>query len=162
MPIPVSTLTHVAALASAVPQLTVSLDTHGGTTVIVGDFPEASMCAHAFRNVASQWPAHGEHQPCVDEIHFDGGVARGPLLATGPVRWFVTDLPAQRAVHALRRVRPRSQGADVAVRFDALLAVSVVRLESAELSEEALDELATAAYAACAVDHLMQAVADVS
>ncbi|WP_061960798.1 hypothetical protein [Demequina flava] len=159
MSISVSALAHVAALASAVPQLTVSLDTHGGTTVIVGDFAEASMCAHAFRHVVSQWPAQNAHDPCVEQIHFDGGHARGPLLAAGPVRWFVTDLSAQRAVSALRSVRPRAQGAAASVRFDSVLAVSVVRFESDVLDADALDELATSAYAACAVEHLVNEAA---
>lgn len=159
MTVSVSTLAQVAALASAVPHLTVSLDTHGGTTVIVGDFPEASMCAHAFRHVVSQWPAEGAHEPCVDEIHFDGGQARGPVLATGPVRWFVAELPAQRAVGALKTVRPRAQGASAAVRFDAVLGVSVVRLESDTLEDAELDEVATAAYAACEVESLLAGAA---
>lgn len=155
MSITVSTLGHVAALAAAVPQLTVSLDTHSGSTVIIGDFAEASMCSHAFRHVVSQWPEEGMHQPCVETIHFDGATPRGPVLATGPVRWFATDLCAQRTVGALRTVKPRAAGADAQVRFDTVLGICVVRLESETLTDEELDELATRAYAACVTDHLL-------
>ncbi|MFV0287465.1 MAG: hypothetical protein ACK5IM_13940 [Demequina sp.] len=157
MTIPVSTLVQVSALAAAVPQLTVSLDTDGGTTVIVGDFPEASMCTHAFRHVVANWPAHGGHQPCVDEIHFDGAEGRGAVLAQGEARWFVSELAAQATVTALRTVGPRSRGAEAQVRFDSVLGVSVVRLASTTLTAEALDELATEAYAACVTEHLLLA-----
>ena len=157
MSVPVSTLVHVSALASAVPQLTVSLDTDSGSTIIVGDFPEASMCTHAFRQVVAHWPEHGEHAPCVGEIVFDGAERRGAVLAQGDARWFVTDLAAQPAVSALRSAKPRSRGADVHVRFDTVLGVSVVRVASTILTDSELDDLATEAYAACATEHLLAA-----
>ncbi|MFV0633845.1 hypothetical protein [Demequina sp.] len=155
MSMPVSTLTHVAALAGAVPHLTVSLDTDSGSTVIVGDFPEASLCTHAFRQVIADWPSESGHAPCVEEIHFDGAEARGSVLATGAVRWFSTSLVAQRAVTALRRAREGQARVSVQVRFDALLGVSVVRMESTDLSAEELDEAAIGAYATCETEHLL-------
>ncbi|WP_084106000.1 hypothetical protein [Demequina sp. NBRC 110056] len=158
MTMPVSTLTHVAALAGAVPQLTVSLDTDNGATVIVGDFPEASLCTHAFRQVMADWPTQSDHAPCVEEIHFDGAEARGPVLATGAVRWFSTGLGAQRAVAALREARKGQPKLSVQVRFDAMLAVSVVRMETDTLSDEDLDEAAIAAYATCEAESLLASV----
>ncbi|WP_144276297.1 hypothetical protein [Demequina sp. NBRC 110053] len=155
---PVSTLTHVAALAGAVPHLTVSLDTDNGATVIVGDFPEASLCTHAFRQVIADWPTESGHAPCVDDIHFDGADARGPVLATGQVRWFSTGLGAQRAVAALRTSRRGQQKISVQVRFDALLAVSVVRMESDALADDELDDAAIAAYATCEAESLLASV----
>lgn len=157
MTVPVSTLVQVSALAAAVPQLSVSLDTDGGSTVVVGDVPEASMCPHAFRHVVANWPADGVHEPCVDAIRFEGADARGVVLSQGQSRWFVSDLAAQQTVAALRAIKPRSRGAVVQVRFDSVLAVSVVRLESDTLSADALDDLATEAYAACATEHLLWA-----
>ncbi|WP_084128995.1 hypothetical protein [Demequina sp. NBRC 110055] len=157
MTVPVSTLVHVSALAAAVPQITVSLDTDGGSTVVVGDVPHASMCPHSFRHVVATWPADGGHEPCVDAIRFDGADSRGAVLAQGQSRWFVSELAAQPTVAALRAIKPRSRGAVVQVRFDAVLAVSVVRLESDTLAAEALDDLATEAYAACATEHLLWA-----
>lgn len=155
MPTSVTTLAHVAALAAAVPHLTVSLETRGGSTVIVGDFPEASMCAHAFRQVVQQWPSQGDHEPCVDAVHFDGADERGPVLATGAVRWFVSELGAQPTVSALRGARPDGPRVDTRVRFDAELGMSVVRMASADLDADALDEAATLAYAACLAEQLI-------
>ncbi len=154
---PVSTLGHIAALAAAIPHLTVSLDTHGGSTVIVGDFPEASMCSHAFRQVVTQWPAHSDHHPCVETVVFDGADERGPVLATGPVRWFATDLSAEQTVSVLRASKPRSSGISVQVRFDTVLGLSVVRMESSQMDDAALDDIAIAAYAGCEVAHLIGA-----
>lgn len=155
MTVPVSTLIHVSALASAVPQLTVSLDTDSGSTVIVGDFAEASMCAHAFRHVVANWPADGGHEPCVTAIHFDGAERRGAVLAQGDARWFVSEMSATRTVTALRQIKPRSRGAEVHVRFDAVLGVSVVRLASSSIDPAAIDDLATQAYATCVTEHLV-------
>ncbi|WP_062136000.1 hypothetical protein [Demequina aestuarii] len=155
MPISVTTLAHVAALAAAVPRITVSLDTPSGSTIIVGDFPEASMCTHAFRQFVQQWPVDAQHQPCVDAVHFDGAQERGPVLATGPSRWFVSELAAQPAVAALRAARPDGPRIDTRVRFDPLLGLSVVRMASDQLSETELDEAATLAYAACLAEHLI-------
>jgi len=160
--VPVSTLSHIAALAASVPHLTVALDTHSGSAVTVGDGPEASMCAHAFRQVVANWPEDGDHAPCVDQIRFDGADERGPVLATGRVRWFVSDLSAQDTIAALRGARPegpRGPRVDTRVRHDATLGVSIVRMESAELDHVALDERATAAYAACLAEHLIGAAA---
>lgn len=159
MSVPVSTLSHVAALAASVPHLTVSLETHSGSTVIVSDTPEASMCAHAFRHVVADWPEDGDHAPCVDEIRFDGAHERGPLLATGPVRWWVSDLSAQATIAAVRASRPDGPRVDTRVRFDSTLGVSIVRMESRELDDAALDERATIAYAACLAEHLISAAA---
>ncbi|MFW2512148.1 hypothetical protein ACNI3K_00020 [Demequina sp. SO4-13] len=155
MPTSVITLAHVAALAAAVPRITVSLDTRGGSTVIVGDFPEASMCTHAFRQVVTEWPADAAHEPCVEAIHFDGAEERGPVLATGVERWFVSELDAQAAVAALRDARPDGPRIDTRVRFDPVLALSVVRMASDRLSAAELDAAATLAYAACLAEHLM-------
>ena len=155
MSVPVSTLTHVAALAAAVPQLTVSLDTHSGSTVIVGDFPEASLCTHAFRRVVADWPADGDHAPCVDGVHFDGAQERGPVLGSGAVRWFVSDLPAQATATALRSARSDGPRIDTRVRFDTMLGVSVVRMECGQVDALELDEAATLAYAACLAEHLI-------
>lgn len=155
MTVPLSTLTHAAALAGAVPQLTVSLETRGGSTVIVGDFPEASMCAHAFREAVTQWPADGTRPPSVDAVRFDGAHERGPVLATGQVRWFVSDLAAQPTVSTLRAARPDGPRIDTRVRFDGELGLSVVRMESDVMTPDELDEAATHAYAACLADHLI-------
>lgn len=159
MPTSVTTLAHVAALAAAVPRLTVSLDTRGGSTVIVGDFPEASMCTHAFRQVVQQWPSHGDHEPYVDAVHFDGAEERGPVLATGAVRWFVSELASQPTVAALRGARPEGPRVDTRVRFDSVLGLSVVRMASADLDADQLDEAATLAYASCLAEHLISVAA---
>ncbi|GIG53612.1 hypothetical protein [Demequina activiva] len=159
MPTPVSTLVHVAALATSVPQVTFSLDTTGGSTVVIGDFAEASMCTHAFRQVVAQWPAHGDHAPCVEAIHVEGAIERGPVLADGAARWFVSELGAQATIAAIRTAREGGPHVDTRVRFDSVLAVSVVRMASDSLDSDALDEAATLAYAACLAEHLIDAAA---
>lgn len=159
MPTPVSTLVHVAALATAVPRVTFSLDTTGGSVVVIGDFPEASMCTHAFRQVVAQWPASGDHAPCVEAIHVEGATERGPVLADSTARWFVSDLAAQATIAAIRAARAGGPHVDTRVRFDTMLGVSVVRMASESLMPEELDEAATLAYGACLTEHLIAAAA---
>lgn len=161
MSVPLSTLVHASALAAAVPQLTVSFDTHGGSTVIVGEFSQASMCAQMFRHVVAGWPVEGGHEPCVDQIHFDGAVERGPVLATGAQRWFVSELAATDVVSVARAARAGQPRIDTQVRFDTILGVTVIRMESEGLSSDALDEAATLLYAACLAEHLIRAAAHV-
>ena len=141
------------------PRVTFSLDTTGGSIVVIGDFAEASMCTHAFRQVVAQWPANGEHSPCVEAIHVEGAHESGPLLVDGTARWFVSELGAQATIAAVRSAREAGPRIDTRVRFDALLGVSVVRMASEGLSSDGLDEAATRAYAACLADHLIAAAA---
>ena len=159
MPTPISTLVHVAALATSVPRVTFSLDTTGGSTVVIGDFPEASMCSHAFRQVVAHWPESGDHAPCVESIHVEGASERGPVLVDGSARWFVSELGAQATITAVSAAREGGPRVDTRVRFDTVLGVSVVCMASDAVDAEALDEAATLAYAACLAEHLISAAA---
>lgn len=149
-------LSHVAALAAAVPNLKVRLGTDSGGTVLVADEPGASLCAHAFRHVMAQWPDETGHSPCVNSVIYEGVRECPAGLAAGDVRWFVTELGAQEAANTLCAQRARDGiSIDTEVRYDALLALTVVRLESDELDEDDLDEAALAAYGACVTEHLV-------
>lgn len=159
MSVPLSTLVQASALAAVVPHLTVSFETHSGSTVIVGDFPEASMCAQMFRHVVAKWPSGTEHAPCVEQVHFDGAHERGPVLATGNTRWYVSELTAADVVAQARESREGLPRIDTRVRLDPVLGVSVVRMASDQLDSAELDEAATLLYAACLAEHLITVAA---
>lgn len=161
MSVPLSTLVQASALAAVVPHLTVSFETHSGSTVIVGNFAEASMCAQMFRHVVAEWPTDGEHEPCVEQIHFDGAHERGPVLASGNVRWFVSELAAAEVVAVARESRAGLPRIDTRVRLDPVLGVTVVRMASDEFDSADLDEAATLLYAACLAEHLISVAAHV-
>lgn len=157
MPISLTTLNHAAALAGAVPGLMVQIDTDSGSTVIVGEGPGASLCPHMFREVVSQWPDHADEAPCITGVRFDGADERGPTLATGPMRWFATELASSQAVAALRSLRGSGRHLDVRVRFDNTVGMSVVRIGSDVHAPRVLDEIAVEAYAACLSEQLLPA-----
>lgn len=75
------------------------------------------------------------------------------------MRWFVTDLDEEGATRALHAAGARGFVADTQVRFDAMLNLTVVRMEAPELSYEELHHVAVGAYAACISAELMGAVA---
>ena len=149
-------LTEVAAIVAASPQVTLRLETLDGATVVVGDHGTGALCIDGFRRLMAAWVDGCE--PHVARVDFPGARYHAGMLAVPGLRYFVTHLSAE---HTARCLRERTRWPDEAhaiVREDLLLDISVVQVMSSELDEDALEDAAREAQAACVVEELCREV----
>ena len=149
-------LTKAAALAGALPGLTVTITGAAGGRIVVGPHPQGTMCASGLRTLLASWSDADE--PQVTDVSFHGAEERSGMLSRPGERSFAIGLSASDVAACLRRRADWPPEAHVMVSFDELLAVSVVRVMSWDLSEHDLDEAALRAHATCLIEELMQAV----
>ncbi len=153
-------LTRIAAIAGATPERLLRLTTASGTSIVVGQHPNGTMCADGFRAIMATWDE--QYEPHVESVMFSGAALNHGILSAPRERLFATSLNADQTAACLRSREDWPQEAHAVVREDPLLDLSVIRIVSDELDEDQLDALVQDADAACAVEALLADVARVA
>lgn len=148
----ISDLAKVAALAGAMPGVSVTLTGAAGGELRIGPHPHGHLCAGGLRHLLARWALRG--QPDILGIDFYGASERGGVLARPGERVFAVSLPVDDAIDCLRARLDWPEEALARLSGDELLGVTVVRVTSDTMDDARLDEAAVLAHATCLVREL--------